>query len=120
MSHSADDSAACLRCGVCCFSRLETYVRVTGEDWERLGADAERLARFVGHRAYLRMEGGHCAALAIRGASDGAREYFCSIYPRRPNVCRELARGSPECEAELALKSYRPAANPPPALHVPT
>ena len=44
----------CLRCGVCCFSRLETFVLVTGEDWERLGADAARVARFTGHRAYMK------------------------------------------------------------------
>ena len=102
------DSAACLRCGVCCFSRLETYVRVTGDDWSRLGADAKRLARFVGHRAYMRMERGRCAALAVRESAERGREYFCTVYERRPQVCRDLARGSPECEAELALKKDRP------------
>lgn len=112
MSSASSDSVACLRCGVCCFSRLDTYVRVTGEDWARLGPDADRLARFVGHRAYLRMIDGRCAALAIRPAEDGsdAREYFCTVYERRPQTCRDLARGSPECEAEIALKADRPAA----------
>lgn len=105
-----EDSAACLRCGVCCFSHLETYVRVTGDDWTRLGPDAERLAHFIGHRAYLRMTVGHCAALAVRTAADGAREYFCGIYDRRPQTCRDLARGSPECEGERALKANRPDA----------
>jgi Predicted Fe-S-cluster oxidoreductase len=105
---SADeDSAACLRCGVCCFSWLDTYVRVSGDDWARLGADAERFAHFIGHRAYLRMHDGHCAALEARVAADGAREYFCTIYDRRPEVCRALDRGSPQCEAERALKADR-------------
>ena len=27
-----NDAPDCLHCGVCCFSDLETYVRVTGED----------------------------------------------------------------------------------------
>ncbi len=103
------DSAACLRCGVCCFSRLDTYVRVTGADWARLGADAERLVRFIGHRAYLRMEHGRCAALEVRETQERGREYFCTVYESRPQVCRDLARGSPECEAELALKKDRPA-----------
>lgn len=102
------DSAACLRCGVCCFSRLDTYVRLTGADWARLGADAERVAHFIGHRAYLRMENGRCAALAVRDSPEKGREFFCSVYERRPQVCRDLARGSPECEAELALKKGRP------------
>lgn len=83
-------------------------MRVSGEDWTRLGADAERLAQFVGHRAYLRMRDGHCAALEARVTADGVREFFCTVYERRPQVCRDLARGSPECEAERALKGGRP------------
>jgi uncharacterized protein len=106
--NAAEDSAACLRCGVCCFSRLETYVRVEGADWARLGDDAERLAHFVGNRAYLRMTGDHCTALKERRAEDGTREWVCSIYARRPQVCRDLARGSPECLAEQELKRDRP------------
>jgi Fe-S-cluster containining protein len=31
-------------------------------------------------------------------------DYFCTIYERRPQICRDLARGSPECEGERALK----------------
>lgn len=108
----AEDSAACLRCGVCCFSRLDTYVRVNGDDWASLGPDAERVAHFIGHRAYLRMREGRCAALVTRAGPGGATEHFCTIYERRPQVCRDLGRGSPECEAELALKSARPAALP--------
>ncbi len=99
------DSAACLRCGVCCFSSLETYVRVTGADWARLGPEADRHAHFIGHRAYLRMRDGHCAALDFRlDPRTGARLHVCTIYERRPQICRDLARGSPECEAELARK----------------
>lgn len=98
----------CLRCGVCCFSQLETYVRVTGADWSRLGGAAERLAHFVGHRAFMRMSDGHCAALAVRRAADGAAEFFCTAYAVRPDICRGLARGSPECEGERATKAARP------------
>ncbi|OIQ83555.1 flagellin N-methylase [mine drainage metagenome] len=94
----------CLRCGLCCFSTLDTYVRVTGEDWARLGDEAERWARFVGNRAYLRMKDGHCAALELRRGVDGAPVYFCTIYERRPRICRELERGSPVCEAERERK----------------
>ena len=97
----------CLACGVCCHSQLETYVRVSGEDWARLGAAADQHAHFVGHRAYLRMQSGRCAALAVRPNAAGAREFFCTIYERRPQVCRDLARGSPECEGELAAKAER-------------
>jgi hypothetical protein len=97
----------CLRCGVCCYSQLDAYVRVTGADWERLGVEAERLAHFIGHRAYMKMSGGHCAALQLRHLDAGATEFFCSIYDNRPQVCRDLARGAPECEGERALKGAR-------------
>jgi hypothetical protein len=86
---------------------LNTYVRVTGADWERLGVNAERVAHFIGHRAYMRMEEGHCAALAVRSAADGGREFFCTVYALRPQVCRDLARGSPECDGERLSKEHR-------------
>lgn len=86
-------------------------MRVTGADWERLGADAERVAFFGGHRAYMRMDAaGRCAALDVRAGADGAREFFCTVYGRRPQVCRDLGRGSPECEGEIAVKGARVAA----------
>lgn len=98
----------CLRCGVCCFSQLPTYVRVTGEDWARLGDEAGRWAHFLGHRAYLRMRDGHCAALETRASPAGDPRYFCSVYERRPQTCRDLQRGSPECAGERATKGARP------------
>lgn len=98
--------ADCRRCGVCCFSSTETYVRMTGEDWARLGESAETVAQFVGNRAFMRMREGRCAALEVRvDGATGARDFFCAIYERRPQVCRDLARGSPECEGERARKA---------------
>ncbi|MFT3868697.1 MAG: YkgJ family cysteine cluster protein [Nibricoccus sp.] len=104
----------CLACGVCCFSRLETYVRVSGADWTRLGDDAGRYAYFIGHRAYMNMEEGHCAALEIQIGSEGTREYICRVYDRRPQICRDLERGSPQCAGERLLKSDRPSESPSP------
>ena len=94
---------------MCCHSRLETYVRLGGDDWTRLGDAADRVAHFIGHRAYLRMVDGHCAALLTMRSIDGVTRHVCSIYERRPRICRDLARGSPECEAEIVLKGHRPA-----------
>lgn len=96
----------CLVCGACCFSTLETYVRVTGADHARLAEDAEALSVFVGNRVYMRMASGHCAALTV-GADD---MFVCSVYERRPEVCRGLARESPACRAERTLKAERPRA----------
>lgn len=83
-------------------------MRVTGDDWSRLGPDAERLAHFAGrgNEAFMRMRDGHCAALELRptGAAGAglAAEYFCTVYARRPQTCRDLGRGTPACLGELA------------------
>jgi uncharacterized protein len=95
----------CLTCGVCCFSRLETFVRVTGDDYARLGQRAEELATFDGHRAYMRMTGGHCASLRLE---PGSGELVCSTYETRPQACRDLARASSACLGEIASKRDRP------------
>jgi hypothetical protein len=92
----------CLRCGACCFAQSERFVRVTGDDWARLGPEAGRVAHFLGHRAYMKMADGHCAALEIRRDAAGRAEFFCTLYARRPQICRDLARGSPECAGERA------------------
>ncbi len=94
----------CRGCGVCCFSPSPTYVRVSGDDWSGLGERAEELAHFIGQRAFMRMQDGHCAALDVRRDAAGARDFFCTIYAQRPQVCRALERGSPECEGERATK----------------
>jgi len=75
-----------------------------GDDWTRFGGEAPRLAQFIGHRAYMRMRDGHCAALERRVAGDGGSDFFCTIYERRPQACRDLDRGSPQCQGELATK----------------
>lgn len=93
----------CLRCGACCFSRLERYARVTGADHARLGDAAEQLSVFIGNQCYMRMHEGHCGALLL----DAAGSYVCSVYELRPEVCRALGRESSACDAERSGKSGR-------------
>lgn len=99
--------ADCRVCGVCCHSQLATFVRVTGEDWTRLGPEADWLAHFVGNRAYMQMHEGHCAALVVGRNPGGTTDFFCSIYERRPQICRDLERGSAQCLGERDAKSAR-------------
>lgn len=94
---------SCVDCGTCCFSELDRYVRVRGDDHARLGEDAEALVVFHGNEAYMAMVEGHCAALVIE---DG--KFLCRVYDRRPQTCRDLERGSPACEGEIATKGERP------------
>jgi Fe-S-cluster containining protein len=99
----------CQRCGVCCFSPTEEYVWVTGYDWSRLGTEAERLAHFIGNRAFMKMKAGHCAALEVRRSAAGQTSFACGIYDQRPEICRVLERGSPECLADLETKAEQVA-----------
>jgi Fe-S-cluster containining protein len=80
-------------------------VRVTGDDYARLGDAAEQLVHFEGTRAYMNMSDGHCAALEVHAVSGELR---CSIYAARPQICRDLARASGECVAERETKAERP------------
>jgi Fe-S-cluster containining protein len=101
----AEPPEDCLRCAACCFSELYDYVRVTGDDFARLGPDAERMTVFIGNRAFMRMTHGHCAAL-VPDAESGTLS--CSVYDRRPTTCRELERGGPACAGERWAKGDRP------------
>lgn len=88
---------------------------MTGDDYERLGEDADRLVVFLGNQAFMRLERaptfgaldrvGHCAALVV---DSSAGTFMCSVYERRPTICRDLERGSPACEGERLLKLERP------------
>lgn len=80
-------------------------MRVTGDDYERLGERAEALVCFDGFRGYMRMTDGHCSALVVNAQSG---RWMCGAYAERPQVCRDLARGSGECLAELEAKAERP------------
>lgn len=96
------DAPECLDCGACCFSDYPYAIRVWGDDHARLGDRADDLTVFHGHRCYMRLEGGHCAALRVEGA-----RFACDVYELRPAVCRDLARGSGQCRAERHAKRER-------------
>lgn len=101
-----DSVPDCIECGVCCFSTLPTYLRIDGDDHERLGDEAESLTEFIGNRCYMRIHDGRCAALVI---DESGPRFLCSIYEKRPTTCRELEPGSPACLGERSLKADRPA-----------
>ncbi len=101
----------CTACGTCCFSTLPEYVRVFGNDWDRMDERARAFAHFLGNRCYMRIEDGRCAALAIDpgDAEIGqSPRYWCRIYEVRPDACRALERGSGACRGERHEKGERP------------
>jgi Fe-S-cluster containining protein len=99
------DVPECLACGTCCFSLLDTFVHVSGDDHARLAEHADELVRFDGIHAFMRMVDGHCGALGIDATSG---EFVCGAYATRPQVCRDLARGSGACLGERHMKAERP------------
>jgi uncharacterized protein len=109
---AADEPPAdCRTCAACCFSESARHARVSGDDHARLGDDAERLVEWIGNLAFMRLE--HVAGSAIHKCAALAIDpvlgtFACSIYETRPEVCRELARGSDACRGELATKGDRP------------
>jgi uncharacterized protein len=97
------DAPDCQVCAACCFAPHDRHVRVTGDDHARLRADEQAgLTRWEGNRCYLRMVDGHCVALAV---VDG--RWSCTIYERRPQLCRDLARGSDACRNEVEARFER-------------
>ena len=80
-------------------------MRVSGADHARLGDRADELTSFDGHRAFMKMVDGRCAALRLEPATGIFR---CDVYETRPEICRTVARGSSACEAERAAKTDRP------------
>jgi len=96
----------CIACGACCFSPLPTYLRIDGDDHERLGDDADALAHFIGDRCYMRIDDGRCAALVV---DEKGPRFLRSIYEKRPSTCRELEPGSPVCRGERFMKADRVA-----------
>ena len=96
-----DNVPLCEDCGACCMGGGERYVRVTGNDHARMGPLANRWTTFVGNRCYMNMHDGRCAALRRERATG---RLLCGIYSVRPQVCRDLERGSPACAAERDRK----------------
>lgn len=89
----------CQPCGACCFSSSSAYVPVTAADRARLGPGDAALIHTEDAADYMAMVDGRCAALEA-----GYTRFRCTIYSRRPAVCRELDRGTPACREEQRLK----------------
>jgi len=100
MSASQMHPPDCLDCGACCHSINPCLVQLLGRDLDTV---PEQYVESDRSGAHLRMVedkacGGFvCSALGEKNA--------CRIYARRPFLCREFERGSPECLAAIADRS---------------
>lgn len=93
------DLPDCKLCAACCFSPHELYIELKGADHARLTPrEQAELTHFVGTRCFMKMKDGHCVALVQEGD-----EWLCSLYERRPALCRDFERGGPACAADRSL-----------------
>ena len=110
----------CVTCGRCCFYNKPNYVLLYHEDILEFGpawlanftaistlSGAALRAGEDGSEVYMRMENGHCCALEVTPSV----RYACSIYQKRPLLCRMFEPGSPDCLEARA----RPTQEMPPA-----
>lgn len=83
----ADPTVTCSTCAACCCQLEVMLITDTGvperfidnDDW--------------GGEVMLRLDDGWCAAL-------DRDTMMCTIYDRRPLICREFEMGAPECISE--------------------
>lgn len=92
----------CVLCGACCYTTNPFYVGLGPEDVARLApGEAERLTFTTPEGTFMRLDEGHCGALDAGGG-----RFLCSIYDRRPQVCRDFGRGGAGC-TEARLRTAR-------------
>jgi Fe-S-cluster containining protein len=91
----------CVRCGSCCYGD-EMWIHVMANDDAILGEEnVQRLTVLTEHgRGYrarsMKMKDGRCVAFRD-DLGDGRPG--CSIYARRPDICRTFQAGSDDCGA---------------------
>lgn len=90
----------CVSCGRCCFDPRADYLPVFENDLARMSEVARARTRVdADGRRFMKLSGGHCAALAV---DLKAGRFECRIYGERPDVCRWLEPGSGPCVDKIA------------------
>jgi len=109
----------CMRCGACCISYRASFYWAEADDATEGGVPVRMTVRVDAFRRAMR-RGRNRRCIALRGTPD--RKVFCTIYDRRPSVCRSF---EPDWRAEsqdtrcneartrLGLSSLRHAAENP-------
>ena len=90
------EAPQCVECGKCCLFGDSRYVMLFDEDTARMTESDRQLTHWGNGRCFMRVTDHHCAALVLEGG-----RFVCSIYERRPRLCREFPRGSAACRKEI-------------------
>lgn len=91
-ANPVEEEVTCASCAACC-CRLE--VLIVGDDVpERMVAD-----NAWGGAVMRRLDDGWCAAL-------DRQTLLCTIYGRRPGICRDFEAGGYDCRVVRAAQGY--------------
>lgn len=82
----------CQTCGACC---REAYQAVEVSSRDPVNRRHPELVQVEATRRRLRRAGDRCAALT--GGQQPGEGFACTIYPDRPQTCRDFTRGSANC-----------------------
>lgn len=100
------DNYDCTQCGACCVSDFDSvdYVHLLEQDIDRMTDDEQERFIYV-EQTYGKSQSsmrtcrdrkGNCRCAALTG--EIGVEVACSIYERRPNVCRNFEPGTDICD----------------------
>jgi Fe-S-cluster containining protein len=98
------DDYSCLACGACCLADYAdvSYVSVSEQDYDQLTPHEQETLVHTDHVGLIRRRSlrtasraSDCRCIALRG--NVGSEVTCSIYERRPGVCRRFEPGGTAC-----------------------
>jgi uncharacterized protein len=92
------DFPQCLDCGACCHTHNPQLVELLGTDAVEVPAQyVEAGPEGTFHMQMVEDKAHDCLVCSALGEKNA-----CKIYARRPFLCREFERGSPECRQAIA------------------
>ena len=96
-----DPSISCSNCAACCCQLEVMLITDTGVPERFINSDE------WGGEVMRRLDDGWCAAL-------DRQTLLCTIYGRRPGICRDFAAGGHDCRAVRHAQGYGAADGSPP------
>jgi len=96
----------CTECGACCAYK-PNWIEVSELDRQRINDDTLINIGDSQHHMKMKWTGiNKCRCVALDGRIGGA--IVCTIYDKRPEICRLVERGSPICLFSLGYHDIAP------------
>ena len=103
-----DELNPCLNCGACCAHYRVSFYWAEGDDATKGGVPVSlTVSSGPWRRAMLGTNGSHPHCIALQGAV--GEKVCCTIYDRRPSVCRNLAPSWVEVDTDSLCDKARGA-----------